>query len=198
MHKSALIIAVAAVVAACSNGGQRDVAVPLPEAYPRAYVYPDSFRTVTFRGVTFDVNAGARVDSAENGINIVYPRYGAVVYVSVHDKIKGPEAFSAEWTGRQRRIAMNLGASAGSASTDGGVREDISAPYTIVRANTTVQTPVQILTGNAEKGVIISAAAFMESWSVVTPYDSIKPVTDALERDLRHVVFSARYGDAEN
>lgn len=175
-------LAVLALMAwACGSNDYN--AVPLPHAFPRTYVYPDSLRTILYKGLPLDINAGTVVDSLDNGLTISYPRYGAVVYIGIKSHI---DNYSAEVSNRAQRFSMNLGTS-GSSATYNEFSNDSGIVTTVVRANSVVQTPVQVMVQNASERVLMSCVAFMGDWNESVPYDSVKPVIDVLERDLSHI-----------
>lgn len=176
-----------------------EASAPLPQAFPRVYEYPDSFRGVTVGDVTLSVNAGAEVvDSAGSAFSIRYPRYGATVFVGVNSGIGGAEEFAGEWRNRVRRISLNLNGAPARKTTDadagGGGGNQL--PFAVYRAETVVLTPVQAVAGSPGAGVVVSAAAFMDGWqNSNVPYDSVRPVIDRLERDILRLVGTARYGN---
>lgn len=195
--KSLAITALSLSLLCGCAGGNTENAVPLPEAFPRPYVYPDSFKSIAFGDISLDVNAEADIAYVNNGINITYPRYGATLFIGIKRNIPDSASFAAEWANRQQRLSLNLGPAASTASVQNSTI-GTPHPFCLVRANSTVQTPVQAIAGCPQKGVLMSAVAFMADWTTSTPYDSIKPVTDILERDLRHSILSIRYGKDNN
>lgn len=177
----AVVAFVALIATAC--GGNDYNSIPLPHAFPRSYVYTDSLKTIVFNGIPLDVNADALIDTVDNGLTISYPRYDALVYVGLKRNI---DNYAAEVSNRAERFSMNLGVAESSATyCDYSSASDVVT--TVVRANTVVQTPVQVMVQKPSGNVLMSCVAFMGGWNENVPYDSVKPIIDVLERDLSHI-----------
>lgn len=191
------VSAVACLFCGCSGNTENASApVPLPVAWPRPVVYPDSFRTETVKDVCFSVNNGAAIEMTGTGADISYPAYDATVYLSVNTAAgTDPAAFEHAWQGRRERMALNLG---------GAVAEEITCQRpewnnpVVVTSKTVSQTPVQFLAGDRRHGVIVSGAVFMHGWDGTEPYDSVRPLVEALQRDMLELVNTLRYAPPEN
>ena len=181
----------------CSGNPEKAVTpVPLPVAWPRPVVYPDSFRTVSVKNVCFSVNDAAGMDITETGADISYPAYDATVYLSVNTAAgTDSTAFERAWHGRRERMALNLG---------GAMAQEIAARRpewnnpVVVTSKTVSQTPVQFLAGDRRHGVIVSGAVFMHGWDGTEPYDSVQPLIEALQRDMLELVNTLQYAPSEN
>lgn len=178
------IVSLSALLTGCFGDDADDAFVPKPIAYPRIDLYPDSAVTDTIDGVSFKVNASAILDrSGYNSADIYYPRYEAILYLAVNKNI--PDLAAAE-DGRRMRMSLNLSGSPAIQSTS--VHGADSA--VIVTAQTAIQTPVQFMLVNRRYNAMVTGAFFMNGWTDTTPYDSIRPVIDALNGECRRLVSS--------
>lgn len=185
---AATALAVAACLTACTGSdGDNRSAAPLPVAYPRVFVYPDSFTTHIANGVGFDLNAGA--DVTVDGANVVarYPRYGATLYMAVNTDV---EDLDGALDGRRERVALNLHGTPAEQAVRTAANGDSAV---IVTALSTAQTPVQFIVVNRQRRTLVNGAFFMTGWTETTPYDSIHPVIDALSADARRLLSSLTY-----
>ena len=82
MMKRALLLS--AVVAVLVVGCSRDVSTPRPEAFPRMEIYDSAYVDVD-AAIPLSVNASATAEVLKNGewIDVVYPRYGGEMSVSI-------------------------------------------------------------------------------------------------------------------
>lgn len=178
-------LSVLALSAACSDGGQR-AALPRPVAWPRTVVCDTIYTTVQGLPAQFDVNTGARVviKEGENpGVDIVYPEYNAVIYLTVIPGLRTPEHFQSVWDGRKERVERNIGGVP--VNTVRVQNEGFHCALVTARAAT--QTPVQLLAGDINNGVIVSATAFFNTTVTAANYDSIAPVAKALAIDMERL-----------
>lgn len=185
---------VALLAAAC--GGNDDAATaPKPHAWPRPPLYDADYDTLRNEALPVDlaVNRHAQVtlksaDGNATGLDITYPRYGATVYVTVVSGLNDAPSFSRAWQARLERTDVNLGGvPAQQTSHKAG-----HGGWMTVRATGTSPTPVHMLAGDPQSGIIVSATAFMPG-NASAPYDSIAPLADALEADLAQMAWSLRY-----
>lgn len=169
------------MLCACTSDG--DVPVPKPYAWPRIDLYPTEYSCMDSLDASFCVNSGATViikDRGERGAaDIVYPRYGATVYVTVLSRVKDLDA---EVAGRKERIARNLGDKAADRMLF--TSADSTFNGIVVSAKSLSQTPVQLAAINRPKGIVVSATAFFEKPLDAGSYDSIAPIIEALRVDM--------------
>lgn len=177
-------LAASAICGACSGGTTVDT--PRLYAWPRAEILPAEYRSVTLNGMTFDINTRARIDTVRDGLNIVYPGYGAIVYLSAVDGISD---FARAYSLRLDRIERNLATDNADVTT---VDNGYGFESVTVVARAATQTPVQLLAGNASNRALLTATAFFNTPVTPTTLDSVAPYIDALSRDMTHMAETLR------
>lgn len=162
---------------ACGRG--ETAPVPRAYAWPRVAEGDTAMRAVEGAPVPFLAASSAQVTEKPGevyGLDIDYPAYDATIYVSF---IPVTEADADRvMRARLERIRLNLnGAPSGQDKTDSTL---------IVTARTSAQIPAQLL---ALRGrYIVSATATMHRPQQTVPYDSVRPVYEALSRHLREAL----------
>lgn len=182
---------VAMALVACSKS---DTAVPRPHAYPRITLYDTVYRVVNVPPVSFLINAGAEVQSRVGACDIYYPRYNTTIYVGVAAVKPENGTIAAHWANRLQRMALNL---------DGipAHYDDVETPdgcvARLVIADGLTATPVQALYADTISGIVVSAAAFMHDGHLgergAAAVDSLRPVTEALTIDMRHLIATIKH-----
>lgn len=146
---------------------------PLPVAYPRVAVLPDSMVTHSAFGVDVDVNAAAIVTDVPGktpGIIVDYPGLNAKVYYT-YIPTRGTDPADII-NARKERISLNL---------NGVPARTLHSPQgVLVIARSISSTPVQLLA--LEGNNVVSATAFLSNPG--TSFDSISPLIDMLTRDM--------------
>jgi hypothetical protein len=178
-----LFAALALAFAACSNSDQTPV--PRKHAYPRPQIVDAVYApadSVPF--VDFDINtAAATLSLQQNGCNIDYPQYGATVYVWVIANLDSPDKFNSAWQNRAERIDRDLA----SAKKNTSPIKNKTFNGVVIISPTVTQTPVHLLCADINRGVIVSATAFMHNDLPTNAYDSIAPVFHAIAIDLTNL-----------
>lgn len=180
---SRLPIIVSLALAAASCGGQADTAVPRRTAYPRMRLLDTAMTTVeAVPGVTVQVNAGARTSSPRPGwLDVAYPAYGATMHITVTDAT--PATVDGIKANRMERVVLNAGGLPGRQAewvTPGGfgvmtLRTDCSS------------TPLQF-PATDDSAVVVSGAVYFADPAATASADSIAPVVEALEGDIRRML----------
>lgn len=186
----ALTAAVVSGLTASCGGGQQ-TAVPLPVAWPRTPLYDSVYTVVDSLPASFAVNAAAtvRVKHADSntGVDIAYPAYHATIYMTIVPGLGTREALAAAWQARRDRIDANLG---GSNAEVSAVDTPAGWRGALVRSRSASQTPVQLLVANKDRGVMVTATAFLHDTVSAANLDSVAPTADALEADMRRLAES--------
>lgn len=185
---AAAALAATAIVAACS-GGAADRPVPRPEAFARIDVPDSTFRPVDSLGLRFEANAAAvttaetRPQSDARWFTIAYPTLGATVYCTATPARTPAERREAE-ANRAERIALNIGDNPSEQisieSADG-----FSGLVYVTPAGSL--TPVQFLAVGPD-GWVVSGTATLRQAPPAARADSVRPVVDALRRDIIHAL----------
>lgn len=190
MTLTTLGASVAVAVTACGDSS-RQTAVPLPQAWPRTPLYDSVYTVIDSLPASFSVNASARLTvkpaDSNTGVDIAYPAYHATIYMTIVPGLGTRDAMEKVWQARRDRIDANLG----------GISADVSAVDTpsgwrgaLVRTRSASQTPVQLLVANRDRGVMVTATAFLHDPVTAANLDSVSPTADALEADLRRLAES--------
>lgn len=164
--------------------------VPRPDAWPRPALHDTVLVCVPGLPVNIEANADAVVSSSPDSpgaVDIAYPRYRAVVYLSLVTGLSSPEQFRSVWENRMDRMRRNLGSV--SVSAENGLNGN-GFHTVLLYVGSLSQTPVQLLAGNPDKGMIVSATAFLHDRPL--SYDSIRPVFEAIRSDLERMALRLR------
>ncbi len=191
------IIVVVLMLAACSGGGGGDnVPVPRRKAFPRIEVYPAKYRTAdSLLPLNIEINTGAElhnlVTHGDNfSLDVVYPRYRAVVHVWAINLCKDDTAKIADIKrSRLERVALNLGV-ADAVTTP--IVNDFGLHALIIDASTPIPTPIQLIAGD-DRRVLVTATAFVDFKPSPVAADSLAPVFDALRADISHLIAALDY-----
>lgn len=159
----------------CGCSRHEGVPVPREYAWPRVAEADTVMRVVEGAPLPFFVSGQARVTAKPGevyGLDIDYPQYNATIYVTfipvTEDEL--PRVMAA----RLERMRLNLnGAPYDQDKTDTSL---------VVTARTSAQIPAQLLTRSGR--YLVSATATMHSPQQDVPYDSVRPVYEALSRHL--------------
>lgn len=192
-HHIFICIILTAILVSCGSG---DTSVPRPHAFPRIEMY-DTVSRVVDLGYG-DIRACAAADIRVKGVgacDIVYPRYGATIYVSIVPA--APDSLDYHWANRNQRIALNL---EGTPAYDAAVSAPAGCVARLVVADGVCVTPVQSVCIDTVRAVVLNATAFMHNplpdatSANVAPsaVDSLRPVVQALTADLRRLVAAFR------
>lgn len=178
---------IAAVLASCSGRQSTEnddrAPIPLPRAWPRTALY-DNIHTPAKDDI--EVNASALVDVSPDGtrINVAYPAYRAMLYVTDTHTATVEEADASE-ANRIERMSLNTG----------GLQSEhtaITTPegYKAVMLVTPVgsPTPVQFIARAPRR--VISGAVVLDR--VPASADSVAPTIAALRIDIHHLITSLR------
>lgn len=178
----------ALLLAGCTGGSDnRATAIPRPTAWPRIQLYDSVFTAVENAPVNLEANNAATLtvkNDKNYGLDIGYPAYNATVYVTVISNINDSHTLAQVLDGRRERISRNLGTTHATAMQQ---TNNHGFECIIVEAGAATQTPAQLLAWNREKGVVVTATAFLSSPVTAQNLDSIAPVNHALARDLHHL-----------
>ncbi|MBD5170676.1 MAG: hypothetical protein HDT07_01525 [Bacteroidales bacterium] len=188
-----LISAACVCLVACSGadtGRPAMSSVPRPTAYPRLQL-PDTATVVVTDGLPVPVricrDAHYSVTAAENGrppgLTVDYP---SPTPVSVYFTFIPVNPANIEKTLEARRERISLNLNGAPALTTHAFGDDIEA--VLVTAQTTSQTPVQLL-ADVDGRWIVSATSFVHDSGLSTSvYDSIRPLYDRLGQDLEQAL----------
>lgn len=181
-----LVVLLSFIVFSCSGGndgqGRGYEPVPRQDGWPRICMYDSALRALPGLPVNIEVNAAATVVMPEDrpgSADIVYPRFGATVYLTLVSGLDDPDRFKSVWDNRMERMSRNIGTTAADAANG---RNGAGFHTVLLTASSLTQTPVQLLAGNPERGEIVSATAFFHNRP--ESYDSVRPVIDAVRFDL--------------
>lgn len=179
-----IILILLAATAACSRND--DSAVPRRTAYPRLELYADSTVTAGIGGVSFDINAGADTATPRDGwLDIAYPRYNAVIHVTVR-RLASAEELEEAIANRAQRMSLNLGERTAMASDFENEAGFTCSTLTSLDGG---PTPMQFMAYRVD-GSFISGVADITGPS--EPADSIGPTVRALAADAEILLKSLR------
>lgn len=187
-HHIFVCITLTAILVSCGSG---DTGVPRPHAFPRVEMYDTVSRVIDLGHG--DIRACAAADIHLKGVgacDIVYPRYGATIYVSI--VLAAPDSLDYHWANRNQRIALNL---EGVSAHDAAVTAPAGCVARLVVADGVSVTPVQAVCIDTVRYMVLSATAFMHhpvASDAVGAVDSLRPVIDALTADLHRIVTDFR------
>lgn len=165
--------------------------VPRRTAFPRVSLYDSVFSAVDDLPVNLSLNSvlSPELESREDGsvwLTAEYPAYNATLYVSVTPV--NESTVESVVDNRTERIHLNTnGASINI--------EEIDNPSgyhsNIIRTVSPSSTPLQFLALNPDSPRwVVSGSVFFGGVSSSTSLDSIAPVYDAINRDIRHAMRS--------
>ena len=158
------------------------VATPLPVAWPRLPIAAaDTMRTLDGLPVEVAVNPAATytvVDSKPMGLTVHYPSVDVDIYYTFIP-VETADRLEEVVDSRLQRISLNL--KGADARTLHGVDNDENVAVMVVATSGT-QTPVQLLA--TLPGYVVTATSFINDANATTAYDSIRPLFEAIEKDM--------------
>lgn len=182
-----VITAIVALASACT-GSDSHTPVPRPVAYPRVAELDSSFAVVDSLPILVEANRSAAVKrSGRLWFDIVYPDYGAVVYVTLTPT--SPDSVETVIANRRERISLNIADAANTTYTE------INSPdFTSVLVHSPIShtTPLQFLATDGGKWVV-SGAAFFRDVRPDAPADSLRPMVETIRRDLVHALSTIKH-----
>ena len=177
-------VAIIFCILSVSCGGESQTnSVPLPKAWPRIDIsVSDSMTDVPGLPVGISINTEAVyiIDEMDPpGLTVSYPSNHARIYYTFITP--GSESNRQKvLRARQERINLNFNG----APADTYHSEDGNVVVLVARSGN--QTPVQLL-ANLDS-CIVSATAFIDDPRASLMYDSIQPLIDVLEHDLKNTI----------
>lgn len=179
MRPSKLLIASAVVAALLSGCGKKDdMRVPLPYAYPRPNL-PDTVMTpAAGTPLHFLVNAQAKTDVPRPGwLNVAYPELGATIHVTF--TATNPDDVWEVKDNRMERLLLN----AGERAVDFSEFTNAAGFYVAAATSEGALTPLQFIASD-DSAWVVSGAVYFDSPGAASNPDSIRPVVQAIRRDL--------------
>jgi hypothetical protein len=168
-------------IALCACTDTDRPSVPRPHAYPRTATVSDVYAQAdSVSLVDFSVNTSARLVRKQNGCDIVYDNLAATIYISVVSNLNTPEKFNEAWKNRVERIDRNLGG----ATKISSPLNNYAFEGVIITSHSVSQTPVHLLAASTDRGIIVSATAFLHNNIPSNAYDSIAPVYKVIAKDI--------------
>ena len=181
-----LFVALAALAALCSCGGNGDKAVPRRTAYPRVALYDTVMTTATAGGVLFEINAEADTSrTSPNWLDIAYPAYGVTVNMAVN-RFDGEEGLRRALANRHQRMSLAFGDIAARSET---FTNHAGFECLIAGSPDAGTAPIHILAWRPDGTVVSGAAVFAGS---TKPVDSIAPIYSAVYSDLSRLLLSLK------
>ena len=170
-------IAIAAALAATACGQSSPTPTPRRHAYPRTEIYDTVYAPAPEAPLSFCVNAAAKAmpDSAGRWLTVEYPLYKATLYVTFSEA-DSPEGLEATLANRRERISLNL---AGASATTTHIASPAGFESVLVEAPGET-LPLQFVSTDGSRWAVSGAVQMQHP----APYDSVRPTTDAMRRDL--------------
>ncbi|MDO4320129.1 MAG: hypothetical protein Q4C34_06085 [Bacteroidales bacterium] len=183
MTVRATIILLLVALASCGDGVSRQTAVPRRTAYPRPRLLDTVMRPADAAPRrTVLVNAGAEVSSPRQGwLDVAYPIYGATMHITVTDVT--PVTVDGIKANRMERVLLNAGGLPGLQSE--WINPAGMSVMTLRTAGSS--TPLQFLATD-DSSTVVSGAVYFSDQTAVSSADSIAPVVDAIEGDIRRML----------
>lgn len=174
-------VALLLLSASCDRSDRRSAVYPKPEAYPRVAVLDSTYASSDSIDLRFDTNTSAVVKIRSSyWFDIVYPCYGATVYVTI-SRVRA-DSVDAVIENRRRRLKLNTGDS--DVEISGPVTSGEFTSY-IYRSPSVRSTPLQFLSTDGRSRVV-SGTVFFGNTAPDSPVDSLAPMVAQIERDLTH------------
>lgn len=182
MMKRALLLS--AVVAVLVVGCSRDVSTPRPEAFPRMEIYDSAYVDVD-AAIPLSVNASATAEVLKNGkwIDVVYPRYGGEMSVSIVFPLEY-RSLEESIENRWERMRMNIGdfyAELTELTTPAGVEAKILATQACC------VTPAQFVASDGKRYLVAGSFSFNSPIDRAKT-DSVAPYVAAVVNDMIHLI----------
>lgn len=172
------------VFVSCGDSEQTAGTVPLPKAWPRLDAPITADRTeVTGLPVPVSINPSAKYSVLEvnpPGLTVDYPKHGVSIYYTFVP-VRDEESLERVLDARRERIGLNLN---GREADVYETTPSSGGEGALIVARSVSQFPVQLLVHQSDW--IVSATAFVHN--PVTDYDSISPLVDMLEYDMRRTL----------
>lgn len=182
----ALAMISASALGACTGNGGKTL-IPLPTAYPRPNL-PDTAMIITAETpLIFPVNAQARIGNPREGwIDVAYPTLGATTHITfTHTTASEIEEVKKN---RMERLMLN----AGDRPVDFSEFTN-RAGFSIMTAYSEGSTtPLQFLATD-DSIWVVSGAVYFASPAAVTASDSIRPMVNAIRRDILRALTELDY-----
>jgi len=170
---AAFLAVLSGLLAACTG---RPIPTPRPHAFPRAELYPQSYRAVPlpFGPDSIAVNDSATFRPGPDGwFDIIYPAYGITINCTL-TRAAAPADIPHILDNRLERMRLNLGdRRAHIADRDG---------KTLIVAPSALRTPVQFLATDSATYVLSGVA--VADFPPLTDPDSVAPAIDAVAADI--------------
>lgn len=180
--KLIVIATIVTIMSACT-GKSSNVSVPRPVAYPRVAELDSSYVALDSIPLYIEINRSVVIKrSGGLWFDIVYPDYGAVVYVTLTST--SPDSMQSVIANRRERITLNIADAANTIYTE------ITSPCftsVLVHSPMSYATPLQFLASDGERWVV-SGAAFFHDVRHEAPADSLRPMIETIRRDLVHTL----------
>lgn len=169
-------------VAGCGTSSGDNAAVPRARAYPRPPLPDTAMQAADGVGLHFLVNRQATVSSARRDwLDADYPSLGITVHTSFTETT--PEEVADVMANRMERLLLNAG------SREPKFDEyDNAAGFDIIVARSDgAAIPLQFLATDHGRWVV-SGAAVLRSAAAAEQTDSLRPIVDAVEADIRRAL----------
>lgn len=177
------VITVFIILVSACTGTNSHAPVPRPVAYPRVAELDSSFVALDSLPLYIEVNRSAKVRrSGDFWLDIIYPDYGAVVYVTLTST--RVDSIGSVIANRRERISLNIADAANTTYTEITSPDFSSA---LVYSPMSHATPLQFLASDNEKWVV-SGAVFFRNVRPDAPSDSLRPMVETIRRDLVHTL----------
>lgn len=178
MARSLLLLYIICVAVAVGSCTREHNPVPRRTAWPRPAVIDTVMVRAEGAPLDFRVNRAARTSSDRPGwLNVAYPMYGAVMYVTFTD-VTGADVDRAR-RNRMERLVLNSGGRPGRES-----QWTNAAGFEVYTLRTEgVATPLQFVATDG-RTALVSGAVYFNNLRADAPADSLAPVLDAIEGDI--------------
>lgn len=189
--KTALAAVIGCILLAACSPDQGHTPVPRRTAFPRVCLYDSTYTSVDSIPVNISLNSALtpEVKTRQDGsiwLTAEYPAYNATLYVTATPVNESTVESIVD--NRTERIHLNINGA--------GIRieeMDNAAGYhsNIIRTVSPSSTPLQFLAVNAGRPRwVVYGSVFFGEMAASTPLDSIAPVYEAINRDIRHAMRS--------
>lgn len=170
--------------------------VPLPIAWPRLpLAESDNMKMVENLPVKIAINECATyniIDEKILGLTVTYPKVNTQIYYTFIP-VNAVDEIDEVIDSRLQRITLNLNG-ADAKTLHGSDKEDNQSVLVVATSGT--QTPVQLLA--SVPGYVISATSFVGDPKAATTFDSIRPLVDMLEADMRRTLPGFNYDNTND
>lgn len=188
MIKPAVTILASALFAGCVSDPAHKP-VPRRPAFPRITLYDTVYAAVDSLPLHLELNSAltSEVKTRSDGslwLTARYPDYNATLYLTL-SPVSSSDVESVV-DNRTERIHLNIN---GAGINIEEVDNASGYHSNIVRTVSPSSTPLQFIAVNPGRPRwVVSGSVFFEGMSATTSLDSIRPVYDAVGRDIRHAM----------